>query len=286
MESLPFSNRVLYPKLKTYDGLMGKIKLASPFIYLGVEVEAENVSHFYSQYSIPGSWRIVEDGSLKVHGSEYVTVPIKFKYIEMELRRLFDAIPKAEFSPRTSIHIHVNSRDFTDQELFRFLVLYLIFERNLYKFAGDRWLNNFCVPIHSSPGNIGTILRHCHGNVLSNISWCKYYGLNLLPLLGEEGSSCRYGTIEFRHMIGNNDVEYIMNWCNLILSLKLAAKSCTNEFLMSSLLMNETTSLAFIDLIFKDWATHIASMPMASQMIEESSLATKIYLAQAGILSN
>lgn len=277
MEQLKFSNKFLYPPLKSYDGLMGKLPLVNPSIYLGLEVEAEQVSNKYSSTSIPGSWMTTDDGSLKEYGAEYVSRPIRFKYIEMELRRLYWAIPNAVFSPRTSIHIHMNSRDFTNEELMKFLLLYLIFERNLYDFAGNRWLNNFCIPLHSNTGMVQDVLKQCSNNALDTIHWCKYHGLNLLPLVGEEGSSQRYGTIEFRQMAGTNSVETIIDWCNLIVCLKLAAKKMTREFILASLMENRCSSDEFVNSVFGAWGSKFYLYnPDNFSKLKESILGTKI----------
>lgn len=286
MEQLKFSNRFLYPKLSNYDGLVGKILVASPSVYLGLEIEAEKVRNRYHQSYIPGSWNMIQDGSLKDEGSEFVTVPIHFQYIEMELRRLFAAVPLAHFSPRTSIHVHMNSRDFTNVELKKFLILYLIFERNLYRFSGDRWLNNFCMPLHGNPQMVISLLKTLDKNDFDCFSWCKYYGLNLLPLIGESGSSERIGTVEFRHMIGNKDVEYIMSWCNLILRLKLAAKQLPEKEIYDALIFNQTHSHDFIHRVFLNWGYNI-SYPAkeVTELIKESTLGTKVICTQARIFS-
>lgn len=278
MAQLKFSNKILYPPLRTYEGLIGKLPLVNPFIYLGLEVEAEQVADKYNPNDIPGSWNVTDDGSLKEYGMEFVSRPIRFKYIEMELRRLFGAIPKAVFSPRTSIHVHMNSRDFTNDELLKFLILYLIFERNLYSFAGNRWLNNFCIPLHSNSHLVRDILSLCvTDKLLNSLPWCKYHGLNLLPLVGEEGSSNRYGTIEFRQMIGTNNIEYIIDWCNLIVCLKLAAKKFSSKELLQILMENQCTSQQFINSVFGEWSNKL-NLNNSDNLskLKESILGTKI----------
>jgi Putative amidoligase enzyme. len=282
---LKFSNRYLYPKLHPYEGLRGNLPIVNPSFYVGIEVEAEGVAHSYAHSSIPGSWKITDDGSLKDAGAEYVTVPIKFKYIEMELRRLFWAIPKASFSSRTSIHVHMNARDFTDEELMKFLLLYLIYERNLYTFSGDRWLNNFCIPLHSNPEMARVALYRCKTDSSDAISWCKYHGLNLLPLMGEPGSSNKYGTLEFRHMIGNNNVEYIMDWCNIILSLKLAAKKMSVSSILQDLIDDSVLSPQFTHQVFGQWGKCLGlDNPVEFSKLKESILATKILCLSSGVL--
>lgn len=286
MDHLKFSNRFTYPKLYNYEGLLGKIPVANGSFYLGLEVETEGTSHRLGEIIIPGSFKPVEDGSLKAHGMEFVTVPIRFKYVEMELRRLFGAIPFATFSPRTSIHVHMNARDFTDDELVKFLLLYLVFERNLYKFSGDRWHNNFCIPLHMNPAGAANALHKTLAGSLGNgFGWCKYYGLNLLPLIGEQGSSERIGTIEFRHMTGNKEVEWIMNWCNLILSLKIAAKRMPLSSIRIAIGNSETASPNFVEEVFKQWTHGILSNHESMDMIMESTFATKCIMQAVGLLN-
>lgn len=289
VEHLKFSNRYTYPKLHSYEGLIGKVPLAGGSFYLGLEVETENIKTGVSTY-IPGSFKAVEDGSLKVYGVEFVTVPIRFKYIEMELHRLFGAIPNAQFTPRTSIHVHMNARDFTDAELVKFLLLYLIFERNLYSFSGDRWNNNFCIPLHMAPSMVAQVLRRAHVNALGGIDWCKYHGLNLLPLVGEPGSSDRIGTIEFRQMAGTNVIQYILDWCNLIVSMKLAAKKLKTSDIVEAIVQNKTVTHEFIHSVFHQW-THLVAAPNGGldagiKMIEESTLGTKCIVYSSGLLHN
>lgn len=279
MGKLKFSNRFPYPKLREYDGLVGKLPVASPFVYLGLEVEVENVKGIHN--IVPGSWEVVEDGSLKYRGNEYVTVPIRFRYIEMELRRLFGNMSSAVFSVRTSIHVHVNSRDLTSTELINFLLLYMIYERSLYNYAGDRWNNNFCMPLHGSPQMVESFLKQCMLEEFNSITWCKYFGLNLLPLIGDsEGGSNRIGTIEFRHMIGNNRVEYIVDWCNLILRLKLAAKRMETKVILEAIRRNATYDSLFLTAVFDQWA------PLLNlNGIQESTLGTKLICSHVSLLS-
>src|SRR5687768_833429 len=282
---LKFSNRFLYPSLQSYEGLRGKLPIVNPSIYLGLEVEAEHVSNKYSHNAIPGSFGVTDDGSLKEWGTEYVSAPIRFKYVEIELRRLFGAIPKAVFSPRTSIHVHMNCRDFTNEELMKFLILYLIFERNLYEYSGGRWLNNFCIPLHSNSEMVEKLLIQCQGADISELHWCKYHGLNVLPLLGEQGSSERIGTIEFRHMIGNNNVDYIMNWCNMILCLKLGAKKMPLNVLLHHIKSNACISTTFISTIFGEWGKLFdLNCSRNLSLLKESVLGTKIICNKTALI--
>lgn len=273
-----FSDQVRYPKLNTYKGLYGKIPIRYPDIYIGVEIEAENISRSLQSY--PGSFKAVDDGSLKMLGKEFVTVPIKLKYLEQELDRLFKAIPTAVFSSRTSIHIHMNARDFTVDNLLTFLLLYTIFERPLYRFSGDRWGNNFCIPLRHSPYRLLGLLEYCslrmdNLNYLfgDGIQWDKYLGLNIGPLMGIRDSSSRYGTIEFRHMKGNNDVGKIINWCNLITCLKFFSKTATLSQIIEYIKKGD---ISYTQDIFKEWTPLIISNSTEKEIKDGNSYAKYI----------
>lgn len=268
-----FSEIITYPKLKRYEGLLGKIPVRFPDVYLGIEVEAEGME---GGIMIPGSWQIVEDGSLKVAGMEFITVPIRAKFLEMELRRLFAAIPKADFSPRTSIHVHMNARDLYIAELHRFMLLYMVFEKCLYNFSGNRWTNNFCVPIYETPKNIPSFLSGLATGSLSP-HWSKYMGINLLPLYGGDGVN-KIGTIEFRHMSGNNSVEHIMDWCNLITCLKFSSKKLDTDTIVKAILTDQTDSVEFIKSVFGDWAHLIHGTPESKTAISACTSKTKFYM--------
>ena len=217
-EDLKFSEKYKYKKLSKYIGLLGSTRMVAPFTYVGVEIELE---HCNMHSNIPSTWNKVEDNSLKLDGMEYVTRPIQVKYLEVELLRLFNGVRGSKPTSRCSVHIHLNVRDFTLVELEKFLILYLIFERSLYRISGDRWCNNFCVPLYNYPVLIKSTLHNLSKGVF-NEEWYKYHGLNISPIFG--GESSKLGTIEFRHLRGTKDIGLILLWINLIVSLKIAAK--------------------------------------------------------------
>lgn len=252
--SKSFSETFSYKPLNDYSGLMGRHKLASGNTYIGIEVEAEKVTR---AAPFPPSWVLTEDGSLKIRGAEFYTVPIKLKYLEIELSRLFTRLKDADFSSRTSIHVHVNARDFTLKELHSFLLLYCLYEKSLFLMSGDRRNNNFCIPIFDSLHHAEKVVNLLTGmtkendnpELIMSVPWSKYLALNLLPLYGGDGVS-RHGTIEFRHMKGNNNIPLILNWCNVIVRLKKTAKSINPSDLYKRVLANDETLTAET---FGDW---------------------------------
>ena len=113
----------------------------------GIEVEVENLNE--TRLAIEHSWQVGTDGSLRNTGREFILYPSKPKHIEEAINHLFNQLPpKAHFSPRTSIHVHLNCRDLTLKQIYNIVILYQCFEDLIYDFAGkERKKSIFCVPI-------------------------------------------------------------------------------------------------------------------------------------------
>jgi len=273
------SNLYRYHGLSKYQGLGGKTPVRADTTFVGVEVELEKVTI----HSMPsGTWKMTEDGSLKIQGMEFVTIPIQFKYLEVELERLFAGI-SGEPSTRCSIHVHINARDFTITELKNFILLYLIFERGFYNFSGNRRDNNFCIPLSYYPYVVKHFLSQLDKGIFYP-KWYKYYGFNLAPLFGGD-SSDSIGTIEFRHMKGTKDVAYILNWINLIVSLKISAKKMkTSEILEYINSMNTTSGYYWLaETVFKDYSPLLTKQPTFKTDVEHCiTMAKTILLPQYG----
>lgn len=238
-----FSDILKYRPLKTYQGLYGKIPVVGGETFIGVELEIENVR----EANPPNTFKIEQDGSLRNNGVEFITIPIKFKYLEVELQRLFKSINEnKEYSSRCSVHIHMNARDFTLEELQVFILTYMVFEKLLYHYSGNRWNNLFCVPLNAYITPVIQLLNMQKIEDYRDVIWFKYFGINLSTLWAgvteHESRNC-LGTIEFRHMKGTDNIEYIINWINFITSLKLFAKKTSLGSFKNKLLeMNSDSS--------------------------------------------
>jgi hypothetical protein len=155
---------------------------------------------------------------------EYVTPPIRATEVPQALHELGKQIkaknPRYDFSARTSVHVHVNVRDMTLQEVGAMSVLYLLFERAFFKFAGrNRDKSIFCVPYQDSIAYTKMVehLIYVTNNNNNQVDifnmFYKYHAYNMKPI-------STFGTIEFRHMAGTIEEERITIWVNLILCLK------------------------------------------------------------------
>lgn len=177
----------------------------------GIEVEVENFTN--PRDTVPKhSWHMENDGSLRNHGIEFISKPTKPEHIESAITYLFDEIlnKQSHFSPRTSIHVHMNCRDLTFDQLYNIVILYQCFEDLLYNFAGkERKKSIFCIPIGNT-NYYNNFKQHIRAHEL--LGWSKYTGLNLGPLR-------EYGTIEFRHLRGTRNKHILFEWLHILYKL-------------------------------------------------------------------
>lgn len=205
---------------------------------VGIEVEVENITN---GVPISAYWAHHSDGSLRNHGAEFVTVPLHVKQIQLAVEHLYECLKtnKYDFSNRTSIHVHLNCRDMTQDQVYTMVLLYAIFEKYFYSFAGQKRLNSiFCVPLFRC-----NMVRQIKEVIYSfSPSWHKYCGINLLPLVDHDGQRA-YGTIEFRHLYGTDNKKELYDWINAILSLRYAAmNTITKDELLKEIESMNTSS--------------------------------------------
>lgn len=177
--------------------------------HVGIEVEVEKV---YKETSPTSFWNTKPDNSLRDGGIEYVSKPVDGQYIPAALLELSKVLPrKADFSLRTSIHVHLNVCDWDSSQVLQYILVYLAVEPLLYKFVGrSRDKNNFCVPLYLTDLPKGL---NRFAELLAVKRYERYSGLNLDALR-------KFGTLEFRHMHGTHDLTgKVVNWINLILSI-------------------------------------------------------------------
>ena len=231
--------------------------------FVGLEVEVEKLASLSSlgDFSIfPGMfyWKCVEDGSLRNKGKEFVSLPVRGKQLIHAVYELDNYLrtkhPNHVFSQRTGLHIHINVRYMTADQLMRFIILYLVVENLFYLQAGkDRISNNFCVPVNQSKFGVAlpeVFHKLSKGEIeealytLTN-DWKKYTGFNLLPLK-------TLGTVEFRHYQGTSDPNFILNQVNLILSMRKFALSHSMDTIRRILNSLNTTStyVHFVEQVF------------------------------------
>lgn len=232
------------------------IGLVSSNHNVGVEIEIEGVPYEFSgdcpdkakrhrflvsedkqEFIVDTSkhWYIVRDNSLR-NGSEFIfNNPKKGKDIieALDNMSLFfntynSEINKLKVSDRCSIHVHLDIRDINEERLNRFLICYILVERLLFRYVNPaRLKNNYCRPIVDSTfkfvladlldkSNYSTVLQ-----IIRN-TCDKYSALNLLPM-------ATFGSVEFRHHQGTYDMKELLDWINIIISIKLMSQYQLDE---------------------------------------------------------
>lgn len=224
---------------------------SSPSRIYGLELEIENVRNWEDLVIFGMS--SVEDGSLRNNGREFITKPTTYSVLAYILETFFRRAKLTEdnYSERTSVHVHVNCQDLKVEQLATVCLLYQVFEKLLFRFAGaDRDKNIFCVPWSETNLNYQRLLDVSEkGDINQFKSWQKYTALNLLPLFS-------IGTVEFRHLPGTHDQEKILNWVNLIGCLFEYATSHTLKETQDTFKSLNSNSLYefTLDNVFKEWA--------------------------------
>lgn len=231
---------------------------------IGIEVEIENVNNLREQ---PNKvWSIINDGSLRNGGHEFVSRPIEAFNAPKALTYLLHNYLGKEccFSPRTSVHVHLNVQDFTLAQVVDMTLLYTVFERLFYRFTGrGRMKNIYCVPLVDTQLLLGLAEKN-----LSDTDWSKYTGFNLLPLFS-------YGTVEFRHMHGTSDIGKLSVWINFITKLKEYVRSSSTKAIRSDIAnMDENYPYhELLDNIFGEFAHHLKINSLEELCYKEAKLA-------------
>jgi len=264
MEELTLSKTEGYPALnvqkakhKSYEDthkIENPIFIQEPTALVGVEVEVEGIR--YPTMHPEFYWTTKEDHSLRNQGWEFTSIPLRGYQIEYALdylnaMLLFHPSNKPEYSPRTSIHIHLNVRDMTWNQIKTLVLLYTIFERHFFHIAGTkRETSIFCTPLYRSSKY--TKLSRLENNIHF---WSKYNALNLGTILGSNEVP-KYGTIEFRHLYGTGDKSVIINWINNIFKLRRASVKYNFKDLLNKVMVLNTTSeyVALYQDVFGEYA--------------------------------
>lgn len=220
---------------------------------VGIEVEVENHQLLRRTYS--GVWQQHNDGSLRNNGIEYVTHPIAACHAPMAMQELLvQALNPDEccFSPRTSIHVHVDFTDEDDSSVVSTTLMYSLFEKLFFRFTGrGRIKNIYCVPVIDT--NMLTGVATFTDTRTAIQVWSKYSAVNMLPV-------SQYGTLEFRHMHGTFDLDKVCIWIRLITKLVDWVCQKTTPKVLASLFESMDENYDYVGLlntIFGDDAMHL-----------------------------
>lgn len=188
---------------------------------LGIEIEAEGkgMNEVDSKF-----WMSENDGSLRGHypdsKAEFVLKkPIKLEQVVPALEELKENLPDAkfDFSYRTSVHVHLNVQELTFPQIINVIYTYFLLEEPMMTYCGKgRKANRFCLRLSDAEGLLETInqmIKEGEGSHHMANDNIRYSAINLAALN-------KYGSIEFRGMRGNMDVDVIHTWTRAIVAIK------------------------------------------------------------------
>jgi len=227
--------------LEWIDTQPNRLMLANTRI--GIEVEAENIAHSTRNEW----WTRVNDGSLRNNGAEFIT------NVGLKLIQLPDAIaafkrgvinhnPQVDFTPRTSVHVHVDVQNLTFLQLQTLVAVYLLLEEGLFSMVNpSRKHNLFCLPLRES----GMSTEYKVYEQLQ--SWSKYSALNLK-------TTTTYGTVEFRHMHGEFTPIYLAVWVMILTRLVVYVRTTPIKNIRTDVMSikGESTYKLFLDTVLGD----------------------------------
>jgi hypothetical protein len=239
--------------------------LVDDSVKVGVELEVEGLGTSVHQLNL-NFWKTTHDGSLRgSYATEFITglkigrgnnIPLCGRQVVealSEINTVFSKMVEAEqppeYSDRTSVHVHLDVANMTPIEVYNLVLLSIVFEKPLFHFAAngfDRLGNNFCLPLTSDSAFHDELWRLKEDvergyHRLKDIGLLqKYFSVNLLPIM-----SC--GSIEFRHMGGTSDTDRILNWINILLSLRKYAEQLHKDGVEVIGLLPEISAKGFLE---------------------------------------
>lgn len=207
---------------------------------LGVELELEGFTSRATEEAarhLHPLWTVTTDGSLRNGGVELITngglggeqLFAAFERVSALLERInYDA------SWRCSTHMHINMRDFTVNQVVRFMLVYTACEPVLFAHCGKfRFSSNFCVPIAESLPFHKKLISRMYDNVvksrLAAQNTVKYTAMNFQPLFGDGRSRPALGTVEFRGGRPMTTCPEFVLQANLLLSIKQFVRESTDK---------------------------------------------------------
>lgn len=203
-----------------------------PTCFIGLEHEYEGVKEpTLPKHTFSDFWTYHEEGSLKDYGAEYVFASPMFGVDAFNALEWLVSHAKTsgwKCTKRTGIHVHLDVRDLTVPQLAGLCIVYAALEPILYHWVGNgRDASHFCIPLYRADealldacSIISSALRDdkVDGHSASFVAgeYQRYAGFNLQALH-------KFGSIEFRQLQTTHDLNLIIDWINIILSLKAAA---------------------------------------------------------------
>jgi hypothetical protein len=232
-----------------------------------IEVEGKNLPNVDDQF-----WKSEADGSLRGESLEYVLKnPITLKNVIPALSSLEEQLADSEldFSFRTSVHVHVNVQALSHVQILNMIYTYLLLEEPCMTYCGkERKGNRFCLRLQDAEGILDTLQILFRGDLTTigfiNEDQIRYAAINL-------GALNKYGSLEFRAMKGNIDVEKLSIWVLALNNIREYAKNSKSpkEILED---FRKLGTKEFLNLVMKEVAVSFVYPKMDRDMQQSCSL--------------
>jgi hypothetical protein len=185
---------------------------------------------------------VVSDGSC---GLEAVTPPLAGECLRACVEDICDILNKGAggCNERCSVHVHVDARDFSWDDMSRLIRVYQLVEPILYILGGQgRVTNHYCRPLgtrysavleadYDKADKRMRVLQYASVPVREGRSkkgGDRYRGMNLLPWLAGKQSNAKDSTVEFRIHKNSHDPQRLVPWATLLSDL-VSWVACHND---------------------------------------------------------
>jgi hypothetical protein len=235
-------------------------------LLFGMECEIESLD--LENVYLPDGISMIEDGSLRNNGHEFLSIPSDLDTSIKLFERLHTSLrffnPDGAFSERTSTHVHVNCKGLDEDVVRNIILWYALFEECFFKLVDPSRRDNIhCVPLTD------TVLPSAYYRAAlttMHSRWSKYTALNILPL-------SKLGTIEFRHMQGTRDVSLMKEWLQSISNLFELGKTTK---LMDTELSEKNVQQRYMEVF---GGTRVfTQFPIVGPLVEDSLIDVKMGL--------
>jgi hypothetical protein len=150
---------------------------------------------------------------------------------------------------------------------------YLLLEEPLVRYCGkERVGNRFCLRLQDAEGLMDYLfmlfrqgyssLKHIHGDAV------RYASINV-------AATPKYGSLEFRSLKGNMDVDYITTWLQALDNLRSFAKEHANPQVIHDLFVNSTPE-EFAEIVLGDVSPAFTYPEMEMDMRSSFSLTLEL----------
>ena len=237
---------------------------------IGIEIETEGENIQFVEPNGGFIWTTTKDGSLRgeypSQAAEFVMKrPCLHRYVEKHLDTLIASQKEAKFnfSFRTSVHVHLNVQQLTENQVFNLIYTYYLLEGVMVKYCGaHREANRFCLRLQDADGCYD-ILRDLFSRGIEGLAGhgqdaLRYAGLNLAAIM-------KYGSVEFRSMRGTLDKATLLPWVNAIYNMRNFAVAFQNVTDIHEKFL-ELGPLPFMEAVLQDEYEHFLTDESESQI--------------------